>query len=58
MKQRKFYFDFDREVVDALDSSIESCSIGDVPDLTLGIYSNLKLDGFEIVRTKREKNEE
>jgi hypothetical protein len=50
MKKRKYYFNFDIETVDALDAAIETCSIGDAPDLTLGIINSLKLDGYEIVK--------
>jgi hypothetical protein len=55
MKPRKYYFNFDIETVDALDAAIEACSIGDVPDLTLGIISSLKINGYEIV--KKDKKE-
>lgn len=47
---RKTYFDFDKEVVDAVDNALEVCQVGDIPDITLAIISNLKMDGFEIVK--------
>jgi hypothetical protein len=50
MKQRNHYFNFDRGTVDALDAAIEACSLGDVPDLTLGIISSLKMNGYDIVK--------
>jgi hypothetical protein len=56
MKTRTTYFNFDKEIVDALDKSLEACSLGDVPDQTLGIISSLKLNGYDIV--KKTKNEQ
>lgn len=50
---RKHYFNFDKEVVDAVDRAREACSLGDVPDTTLGIIQSLLLDGWVI--TKRLK---
>jgi len=52
MKTRTIYFNFDKEIVDALDKSLEACSLGDVPDQTLGIISSLKLNGYDIVKKK------
>jgi len=52
-KVRKTYYAFDKEIVDALDRAREACSVGDVPDTTLGIISLLKMDGWEIVKKKK-----
>jgi hypothetical protein len=49
------YFNFDKDVVDVLDKAIEACNTGDVPDLTLGIISSLKLSGYDIVKKERNK---
>jgi len=51
---RKIYYNFDKEVVDALDKAREACSIGDVPDTTLGIISLLAMDGWEIKKKAKQ----
>lgn len=55
MKQRKTYYNFDKGVVDALDNAIEACSLGDAPDLTLGIIASLRLNGYDIAKRDRKK---
>jgi hypothetical protein len=48
MGKRTSYFNFDKNVVDALDEAVETCKVGDVPDLILGIISTLQMNGWEI----------
>lgn len=54
--ERKFYFDFDKDVVDAVDTALQTCSMGDPADETLMLISLLKMDGFEIKRAKTNEN--
>lgn len=55
MKKRTQYFNFDKATVDAVDAALEACSLGDVPDQTLGIISTLKMNGWDIVKKDKSK---
>ena len=54
-EERKTYYNFDKGVVDALDNALEACSLGDVPDTTLGILSSLQMDGYMIIAVREVK---
>lgn len=56
MRKRTSYYNFDKEVVDAVDNALDTCSVGDVPDTTLGIISTLKMNGWEIVKKERQND--
>lgn len=38
----------------ALDAALEACELGDVPDKAIGIYANLLMDGWDLVKSAKE----
>lgn len=53
MRKRTTYYNFDKEVVDAVDNALDTCSVGDGPDITVEIISTLKMNGWDIVKKER-----
>jgi hypothetical protein len=46
------YHSIPQDVLDAITRAVDTSITGDVPDISVGIYNSLRMDGFDIVRTE------
>lgn len=46
------YHNIPQDVLDAITRALDTARTGDAPDMSVGIYNSLRMDGFSIVPTK------